>query len=144
HRYFAPLLNVIIGSCRVSGSWNGPFKPSCSRYPLIIFSHGMGAFRTVYSSLCSELVSWGFVVAALEHRDHSASATYFCTAEAGGEEWIPFGRVPQGQKEFYFRNKQVHQRAEECVRVLRLFQDIGSGKSIPNILHQDFDLSVLK
>lgn len=41
------------------------------------------------------------------HRDHSAATTYFCTAEPGTEEWIPFQRVPQGQKEFYFRNKQV-------------------------------------
>ncbi|XP_055656616.1 platelet-activating factor acetylhydrolase 2, cytoplasmic isoform X2 [Falco peregrinus] len=66
------------------------------------------------------------------------------STEAGREEWIPYQRVPQGQKEFYFRNKQVHQRAEECVRALRLFKDISSGKSVPNILHQDFDLSVLK
>lgn len=102
--------------------------------------------RTLYSSVCSELASWGFTVVALEHRwvprsppnlravtglaghrvpgswrcpprhdclpscrcrDHSASATYFCKAEAGREEWIPYQRVPQGQKEFYFRNKQV-------------------------------------
>ncbi|KAM6043924.1 platelet-activating factor acetylhydrolase 2, cytoplasmic isoform 2-T3 [Theristicus caerulescens] len=132
------------GSCRVPVSWNGPFKPCSSGYPLIIFSHGLGAFRTLYSSVCSELASWGFAVAALEHRDRSASMTYFCTAEAGREEWIPYRRVPQGQKEFYFRNKQVHQRAEECVRALRLFADIGSGKSVPNVLHQDFDLSVLK
>ncbi|NXL35138.1 PAFA2 acetylhydrolase, partial [Glaucidium brasilianum] len=143
-RWCAPLLSVAIGSCRVPVSWKGPFKPCCSGYPLIIFSHGLGAFRTLYSSVCSELASWGFVVAALEHRDHSASVTYFCPAEAGREEWIPYHRVPQGQKEFYFRNKQVHQRAEECVRALQLFKDISSGKSVPNILHQDFDLSVLK
>uniref|UniRef100_A0A8B9Z8Z2 1-alkyl-2-acetylglycerophosphocholine esterase n=1 Tax=Buteo japonicus TaxID=224669 RepID=A0A8B9Z8Z2_9AVES len=130
------------GSCKVPVSWNGPFKPCSSGYPLIIFSHGLGAFRTLYSSVCSELASWGFAVAALE--DHSASATYFCKAEAGREEWIPYQRVPQGQKEFYFRNKQVHQRAEECVRALRLFEDISSGKSVLNVLHQDFDLSVLK
>ncbi|NXY39523.1 PAFA2 acetylhydrolase, partial [Pomatorhinus ruficollis] len=125
-------------------SWNGPLKPRSSGYPLIIFSHGLGAFRTLYSSICTELASWGFVVAALEHRDHSAATTYFCTAEPGTEEWIPFQRVPQGQKEFYFRNKQVHQRAQECVRALRLFQDIASGRSVPNILHQGWDLSVLK
>ncbi|NXE19553.1 PAFA2 acetylhydrolase, partial [Ardeotis kori] len=143
-RWCAPLLSVTIGSCRVPVSWNGPLKPSSSGYPLIIFSHGLGAFRTLYSSICSELASWGFAVAALEHRDHSASATYFCAAEAGREEWIPYQQVPQGQKEFYFRNKQVHQRAEECVRALRLFEDIRSSKSVPNALHQDFDLSVLK
>ncbi|NXT76192.1 PAFA2 acetylhydrolase, partial [Zapornia atra] len=143
-RWCGPLLSLTLGSCRVPVSWNGPFKPHSSGYPLIIFSHGLGAFRTLYSSVCSELVSWGFVVVALEHRDHSASMTYFCTAEAGREEWIPYQHVPQGQKEFYFRNKQVHQRAEECVRALQLFRDISSGKSITNILPQDFDLSVLK
>lgn len=41
-------------------------------------------------------------------------------------------------------HSQVHQRAEECVRALRLFEDISSGKSVLNVLHQDFDLSVLK
>ncbi|XP_068773704.1 platelet-activating factor acetylhydrolase 2, cytoplasmic isoform X3 [Struthio camelus] len=152
-RWCAPLLSFAFGACRVPVSWNGPFKPGSTRYPLIIFSHGLGAFRTVYSAVCAELASRGLVVAALEHRDHSASATYFCPAEAGEaaaaaealrEEWIPYRRVPPGQKEFHFRNKQVHQRAGECMRGLQLFEDISSGKSVPNVLHSDFDLSVLQ
>ncbi|XP_068028928.1 platelet-activating factor acetylhydrolase 2, cytoplasmic isoform X3 [Anomalospiza imberbis] len=105
-RWCSALLGIAIGSCTVPVSWNGPLEPRSGGYPLIIFSHGLGAFRTLYSSICAELASWGFVVAALEHRDHSAATTYFCTAEAGREEWIPFQRVPRGQKEFYFRNKQ--------------------------------------
>ncbi|KAI1231136.1 hypothetical protein IHE44_0008069 [Lamprotornis superbus] len=120
-RWCSTLLSIAIGSCRVPVSWNGPLKP-CS----------------------SELASWGFVVAALEHRDHSAATTYFCTAKAGTEEWIPFQRVPQGQKEFYFRNKQVHRRAQECVRALRLFQGIAGGRSDRDILQQGWDLSVLQ
>ncbi|NXO25762.1 PAFA2 acetylhydrolase, partial [Cisticola juncidis] len=131
------------GSCKVPVSWNEPLKPCSSGYPLIIFSHGLGTFRTLYSSICTELASRG-LCPLLPHRDHSAATTYFCTAEAGTEEWIPFQRVPQGQKEFYFRNKQVHQRAQECVRALRLFQDIAGGRSVPNTLHQGWDLSVLK
>ncbi|KFP81174.1 Platelet-activating factor acetylhydrolase 2, cytoplasmic, partial [Acanthisitta chloris] len=143
-RWCSALISIAVGSCRVPVSWNGPLKPHSHGYPLVIFSHGLGAFRTLYSSVCTELASWGFVVAALEHRDHSAATTYFCTAEDGREEWIPFQQVPPGQKEFYFRNKQVHQRAEECVRALRLFTDIASGKSVPNLLCQDLDLSMLK
>ncbi|NXD43208.1 PAFA2 acetylhydrolase, partial [Copsychus sechellarum] len=142
-RWGSALLSIAIGSCKVPVSWNGALKPCSAGYPLIIFSHGLRAFRTLYSAICTELASWGFVVAALEHRDHSAAATYFCTAEAV-EEWIPFQRVPQGQKEFYFRNKQVHQRARECVRALRLFQGIAGGRAVPSILPQGWDLSVLK
>ncbi|NWX33876.1 PAFA2 acetylhydrolase, partial [Notiomystis cincta] len=143
-RWCSALLGIAAGSCKVPVSWNGPFKPRDRGYPLIIFSHGLGAFRTLYSSICTELASWGFVVAALEHRDHSAATTYFLTGEAGTEQWIPFQRVPQGQKEFYFRNKQVHQRARECVRALRLLQGIAAGRAEPNLLHQGWDLSVLK
>ncbi|XP_064254634.1 platelet-activating factor acetylhydrolase 2, cytoplasmic isoform X2 [Passer domesticus] len=138
-RWCSALLGIAIGSCKVPVSWNGPLKPRSSGYPLIIFSHGLGAFRTLYSSICTELASWGFVVAALEHRWVPGSPP-----EAGTEEWIPFQRVPQGQKEFYFRNKQVHLRAQECVRALRLFQSIAGGRSVPSILPQDWDLSVLK
>ncbi|XP_050788664.1 platelet-activating factor acetylhydrolase 2, cytoplasmic isoform X1 [Gopherus flavomarginatus] len=152
-KWCTPLLNVTFGSYRVPVSWNGPFKACGSRYPLIIFSHGLGAFRTVYSAVCAEMASRGFLVMALEHRDHSACATYFCKAEAGGsdsleaalqEEWIPFRRVQEGQKEFHFRNPQVHQRANECVRGLRLVQEISHGKAVTNVLHKGFDLSALK
>ncbi|XP_044853934.1 platelet-activating factor acetylhydrolase 2, cytoplasmic isoform X1 [Mauremys mutica] len=152
-KWCTPLLNVTFGSYRVPVRWNGPFKACGSRYPLIIFSHGLGAFRTVYSAVCAEMASRGFLVMALEHRDHSACATYFCKAEAGGsdsleaalqEEWIPFRRVQEGQKEFHYRNPQVHQRANECVRGLRLVQDISSGKAVTNVLHKGFDLSALK
>ncbi|KAF7242502.1 Platelet-activating factor acetylhydrolase 2, cytoplasmic [Varanus komodoensis] len=151
-RWCAPLLSVTFGSCKIPVSWDAPFRLSSHKYPLIIFSHGLGAFRTVYSAVCIEMASRGFLVMALEHRDHSASATYFCKLNPEApdfpeaqvqEQWLTYRGAPK-EKEFRFRNPQLHQRANECIRGLKLIRSINNGKAVANLLQTDFDLSVLK
>jgi platelet-activating factor acetylhydrolase len=45
-------------------------------FPVMIFSHGLGGSRTLASSICGGLASYGMVVVATEHRDGSGARTF--------------------------------------------------------------------
>ena len=45
-------------------------------FPVIVFSHGLTAMRTINCGICSDLASQGFVVAAVEHRYFSIIILY--------------------------------------------------------------------
>ncbi|CAP73518.1 uncharacterized protein PODANS_2_8850 [Podospora anserina S mat+] len=52
-----------------------PAEHSSSRWPTMIFSHGLGGNRNAYSHLAGSLASHGVVVICPEHRDQSAALT---------------------------------------------------------------------
>ena len=56
--------------------WQAPLIDCDEHFPVIILSHGIGGNRTTYSTYCCQLASHGYLVAAVEHRDGSASMTY--------------------------------------------------------------------
>lgn len=65
----------------ISPAVDGPEKPESSdpetqKFPVIIFSHGLGGSRLCYSTICGELASHGCIVIALEHRDGSGARTH--------------------------------------------------------------------
>ncbi|XP_077985870.1 platelet-activating factor acetylhydrolase-like [Glandiceps talaboti] len=138
------LFHWFIASYRVPAYWKGPLLPNQvkSSLPVVVFTHGLGANRTTYTSICLDLASQGFVVAAVEHRDQSASATYYVHPSDVGdkdghelvEQWIPYERPVPGEDEFPLRNKQVHQRAEECQKALNLLEKLNRGESVTNLL----------
>ncbi|KAM4040796.1 platelet-activating factor acetylhydrolase-like [Anomaloglossus baeobatrachus] len=150
------LFSFYFGSVKCPAKMNAPFKPG-EKYPLVIFSHGLGAFRTLYSAICIGLASQGFVVAAVEHRDESASATFYFRERSSAdgcqedevrepleEVWL-YGKSPKpGADKFSFRFEQVQKRADECLRALDLMLDINNGKPVSNVLPSNFNWTLLK
>ena len=72
------------------------------------------------------------VVAAVEHRDGSAAATF--VMEDGKKKWIPFRRILDTEKEYTVRNEQLHQRVAEVRRCLDVVIKLGKGEPVENIL----------
>ncbi|KAG9347588.1 hypothetical protein JZ751_005158 [Albula glossodonta] len=156
------IFNYLYGSFKIPAALDAPFKPN-GKYPVIIFSHGLGAFRTLYSAICAEIASQGFIVAAVEHRDGSSSATFYFQEKPIEEEkdqaaskntlttqenlevvWMYYKALQQGESEFPLRNKQVKQRADECIRALDILIQINSGSSVTNVLQSQFDWTTLE
>jgi predicted dienelactone hydrolase len=54
------------------------------RFPLVVFSHGYGGFRTQSSFLTAHLASWGFVVAAPDHLSRDITAVLNQAFAGGG------------------------------------------------------------
>uniref|UniRef100_A0A8C8C4Z2 1-alkyl-2-acetylglycerophosphocholine esterase n=1 Tax=Oncorhynchus tshawytscha TaxID=74940 RepID=A0A8C8C4Z2_ONCTS len=121
------IFNYLFGSFKIPAAMNAPYKQN-GKCPVVVFSHGLGAFRTLYSAICAELASQGFIVAAVEHRDESAAS-------------LP--SLKPGESEFPLRNKQVLQRADECIKALDILIKINSGKKMENVLGTEFDWMTL-
>ena len=71
---FWPL--IVSGSIKSHAIHDAPVAKPPKQFPLVVFSHGSGGTGFEYTSLIEDLVSHGYVVAAIEHT-YTASAVEF-------------------------------------------------------------------
>jgi pimeloyl-ACP methyl ester carboxylesterase len=69
---------IVSGKIRPHAVENAPVAGSPKTFPVVLFSHGLGSTSFEYTSLIEELVSHGYVVAAVEHT-YTALAVVFPT-----------------------------------------------------------------
>lgn len=118
------------------------------KFPVAVFSHGMGGSRTAYSAYCSALASSGIVVAAIEHRDGSAAFTTIhhpastdVKSGSGMFSWMSGSASAHLEPKMYVkpteidgtpaamevRSAQVEMRQQEVLAALSVLQQIASG-----------------
>lgn len=97
------------------------------KFPLALFSHGLGGSLAGYPSFCAAIAARGYVVVAVEHADGSAFGAY----TGADRKRIPYARLPAGVDEFPFRNRQLGQRVRELDAVLADMRAIGQGAAVP-------------
>jgi len=64
---FKPLTDVCMGVYK-----DAPLHPRDKKYPVVLFSHGVGQTPNFFSTILKDLARQGYVVFSLEHRDFSA------------------------------------------------------------------------
>jgi len=118
-----------------------PAKPPSGKWPVVIFSHGMGCNRYAYSKICYDLCSEGVIVASVEHREGSACHSKFF--HKGHMEEVQHLQLEPTDFELEVRNKQIHQRVTETLGCLELLKKLNEGEEPVNVLEseQGYNLS---
>lgn len=95
----------------------------------------MGCNRFAYSKVCYDLASEGVVVIAVEHRDGSASNSLYIQAD--DIKQISHMRLGADEPEYYTRNKQVLQRADEVRMAVDVISALAAGQAVINVMPQE-------
>ncbi|KAM0751081.1 alpha/beta-hydrolase [Meredithblackwellia eburnea MCA 4105] len=109
------------------------------KWPVIIFSHGVGTSRLMYSGICGELASRGFVVAAIEHRDGTGPSSSIYSAD-GKHKVLDFVNwkdlywpdlAQQPTSDTHLRHVQLDLRVAEMRACLDVVRSINDGEFGP-------------
>jgi platelet-activating factor acetylhydrolase len=101
-----------------------------TRFPVMIFSHGLGGSRNGYSQWCGSIASHGVCVAAIEHRDGSAPIS---VVKGGTDDQyeIPYRRITEwNEQSATYRTAQLAQRVFEVSKLITVLRDINHGNVV--------------
>ncbi|KIX07288.1 uncharacterized protein Z518_01941 [Rhinocladiella mackenziei CBS 650.93] len=129
------ILPFLINFTNIPAVADSPLLPrsKSTKYPVVVFSHGLGGNYNTYSAVCASLASFGIVCVAPEHRDGSAPVTLIRSAD-GVETSIRYQRHPHTPttKVFNSRNAQLRIRLWELEQLYAVLSRLNAGQTFSN------------
>ncbi|KEF56942.1 uncharacterized protein A1O9_07132 [Exophiala aquamarina CBS 119918] len=109
-------------------------RTASSKYPLVVFSHGLGGNFNTYSSVCAALASFGIVCAAPEHRDGSAPISLIRSSSGQHTSSIPYQKHSHSPTPDVLnaRNAQLRIRLWEMELLSTVLLSLNTGKTFTN------------
>ncbi|KAF2737161.1 hypothetical protein EJ04DRAFT_574799 [Polyplosphaeria fusca] len=106
------------------------------KWPVMVFSHGLGGSRNSYSHLLGSLSSHGIVVIATDHRDGSSPTSFVRDPEGNAmPKEIEYQNIPHksSPENFEARDKQLRIRLWEMGLTHDAILKIDEGRPVKNI-----------
>ncbi|KAJ4366382.1 hypothetical protein N0V83_008018 [Neocucurbitaria cava] len=107
-----------------------------NRWPVMMFSHGLGGSRNAYSHICGSLASHGVVVVAPDHRDGSSPLSIHHTPGQKEKlkrvEYRPIAHKPSTEV-YEARDEQLRIRLWELGMIHHALLKIDEGRRVKNV-----------
>jgi len=121
-----------LAGLRSNASANVPLSPARRRYPVVLFSHGLGTVSSLYSSLIEDLASHGFIVVGIEHAYFSSPFRLSTGQVPGNRSRRPPNRADATQSEQdrlrAIREEEAIVQAQDLVFALDQLESLARGK----------------
>jgi platelet-activating factor acetylhydrolase len=112
-----------------------PAPTATGRWPVVVFSHGLGGSRNAYSHICGSLASHGIVVMAADHRDSSAPISYIRATDKTEAQTVGYQKVSHtpSPEVYQARDQQLKVRLWELGLLHDAILKIDLGKCPENL-----------
>jgi platelet-activating factor acetylhydrolase len=94
----------------------------------------------MYSTICGDMASYGIIVCAVEHRDHSGSYSW----TQNEPQDVTYVKQPENLTEKEFRSGQINVRVEEIDLAWKFFQELNEGKFEHEIIFNENSADYIK
>ncbi len=108
---------------------------SNQRWPVMVFSHGLGGSRNSYSHIVGSLASYGMIVISMDHRDGSSPSQYIRATDKTPQRTVSYKKISHtpSPEVYQERDKMLRIRLWELSLVHIALQKMDEGQAINNL-----------